>query len=173
MAARTSEGILSGLTGQTLDDEAGGNKPESRSGTGFTRPGPVDNALAWCAMWGISQFPVAHHNGSQSGTAGAYVPARRLYPEYVFLPVPTRPVTLSRLRTLLASRQLTLAATTTDTADPLDVIAADAARKWLAQRSIRALMKFPVRVSDNKSAPERQVLDGSVVAVTDPASLWT
>jgi len=168
VAARTPDGILSGLTGQTLDDEAGGNKPESRSATGFTRPGPVDNALAWCALWGISQFPLAHHNGSQSATAGTHVPARRAYPDYVYLPVPTRPVTLSRLRTLLASRQLTLAATTTDTADPLQMIAAAAARKWLHQRSIRALMRFPVRVSDNPSAPERQVLDGSVVAVIDP-----
>jgi CRISPR-associated protein Csb3 len=173
VAARTPDGILSGLTGHTVDDEAGGNKPESRSGTGFTRPGPVDNALAWCALWGISQFPLVHHNGSQSGTAGTHVPARRAYPTFVFLPVPTRPVTLARLRTILASRQLAVAATTTDTADPLDVIAANAARKWLNQRSIRALMKFPVRVSDNKSAPERQVLDGSVVAFNDPASLWT
>ena len=166
VADRTVDEVLSGLTGQTVNDEAGGNNPKSRSGTGFTRPGPVDNALAWCALWGISQFPVIHHNGAQSGTAGTYVPKRRAYPDCVFLPVPTRSITMPRLRTILAARQLPLAATATDTADPLDVIAADAARKWLTQRSIRALMRFPVWVSDNKSAPERQILDGSVVALT-------
>ena len=172
VADRSIDEVLTGLTGQTLSDEAGRNAPDSRSGTGLTQPGPVDNALAWCALWGISQFPLAHHNGSQSGTAGTHVPPRRPYPTFVFLPVPTRPVTLARLRTLLASRQLAAAATTSDTADPLDVIASDAARTWLAHRSIRALMRVPVSVSDNKSAPERQVLDGSVVAVVDPASLW-
>jgi len=162
VSARTPEQILSGLTGQTLEDETGNNKPESRTGTGFTRPGPVDNALAWCALWGISQFPIVHHNGAQSGTAATYVPPQRAYPDFVFLPIPVRPVTLPRLRTVLASRQLQIAATAIDTPDPLDMIAADASRKWLAERFIRALMRFPVRVSDNKSAPERQIRDGSV-----------
>ena len=163
VADRTIDQTLAGLAGETVTDEAGSNKPDSRSGTGFTRPGPVDNALAWCALWGISQFPVVHHSGTQSTTAGTHVPPRRSYPTFVFLPVPTRTITLSRLRTILISRQLPAAVTAEDTEDPLDVIAADAARKWLTERSIRALMRFPVDVSDNPSAPERQILDGSVV----------
>ena len=171
VAARTVDEVLSGLAGYTIRDEVGNDKPESRSGTGFTRPGPVDNALAWCALWGISQFPVVHHNGAQSTTAGTYVPARRTYPTFVFLPVPTRLITLSRLRSILASRQLQLAATTTDSSDPLDVISAEAARRWLTERSIRALMRFPLYASETK-VPERKILDGSVVTLTNSASPW-
>ena len=166
MTARTIDQTLTGLTGETVDDEAGNNTPDSRSGTGFTRPGPVDNALAWCALWGISQFPVVHHNGAQSTTAGTHVPPRHPYPSFVFIPVPTQPITLARLRTILVSRQLPLAVTDEDAEDPLDVIAADAARKWLTERSIRALMRFPVKISGSANAPERQILDGRVVALT-------
>jgi CRISPR-associated protein Csb3 len=172
VAARTVDGVLCGLTGQSINDEVGENKADSRSGTGLTRPGPVDNALAWCALWGISQFPVVHHNAAQSGTAGTYVPARRAYPDFVFLPVPTRPITTARLRTILASRQLAQAAKATDTSDPLDVIATQAARQWLTGRSIRVLMIFRVAVSDNANAPERQILDGSVFALTRPSEPW-
>lgn len=167
VAARTADEILSGLTGQTIDDEVGRNKPESRSGTGLTRLGPVDNALAWCALWGISQFPVIHRNGAQSGTAGTYVPPRRAYPDFVFLPVPTQPITLPRLRTILASRQLLSAATPAQTTDLVKTIAADAARKWLIERSIRVLMSFPVWVSANTNAPERRILEGSVVSLLE------
>ena len=166
VAARTIDQTLTGLSGETVNDEAGNNKPDSRSGTGFTRPGPVDNALAWCALWGISQFPLVHHNGAQSTTAGTYVPGAHKYAAYVFLPVPTRPITASRLRTILASRQLPLAVTAENAEDPLDVITADAARKWLIERAIRALMRFRVNVSDNLSAPEIQIRDGSVVPLS-------
>jgi CRISPR-associated protein Csb3 len=167
VATRTIEQTLTGLTGETVNDEAGSNKPDSRSGTGFTRPGPVDNALAWCALWGISQFTLVHHNGAQSTTAGTHVSPRRSYPSFVFIPVPTQPITLARLRTILVSRQLPKAVTDEDAEDPLDVIAADAARKWLTERSIRALMRFPVQISGSASAPERQVLDGRVVTLTE------
>jgi len=40
VASRTIDGVRSGLVGQTIRDEAGNDKPDSRSGTGFTRPGP-------------------------------------------------------------------------------------------------------------------------------------
>jgi len=173
VADRTTEEILSGLTGQTVNDEVGKNKPESRTATGLARPGPVDNALAWCALWGISQCPVVHHNGAQSATAGTFVLPHRAYPSLVFLPVPTHPVTLSRLRTILASRHLPLAALADTTTDPLQIIDSDAARKWLTERSVRALMCFDVDVSDNPTAPERHVLDGRVITLTECATPWT
>lgn len=165
VAARQAHEVLSGLTGTTINDEAGGNQPESRSATGFARPGPVDNAIAWCALWGIGQFPVVHHTREQSATAGTNVPSRRTHPTFVFLPVPTCPITLARLRTIIASRHLAAAATDLQQASALDEIAVDGSRKWLADRSIRALVRFPVFVSDNPSAPERQILDGSIVPI--------
>ncbi|MCV6987215.1 hypothetical protein H7H78_17895 [Mycobacterium shinjukuense] len=163
VAARQVEEVLSGLTGGTINDEVARNQPDSRSATGFARPGPVDNALVWCTLWGISQFPVVHHTDAQSVTAGTYVPGKRTHPTFVFLPAPTRPTTLARLRTIIASMHLFVVGSVAQNSKPLDEIAAAVSRKWLADRGIRALIRFPVDVSDNPSAPERQVLDGVAI----------
>ena len=72
IAARTAGQILSGLLGDSVRDEAGGDAADSRTATGLAGPGPTDNALAWCALWGISQLPLAmrikgigrHHRAS-------------------------------------------------------------------------------------------------------------
>jgi CRISPR-associated protein Csb3 len=158
VAARTADAMLSGLTGATTCDEVGHNSPESRSATGFAPPGSVDNALAWCALWGMSQFPVVHHAHRQSATAATYVPPRRTHPTFVYLPVATRSMTLPRLRSILASDELSTA-----TSESSDVIRVEASRKWLENRGIRAVMRFPVFVSNNPSAPERWILTGSPI----------
>ena len=44
--------ILHGLTGTAVHDTVGEQKPDSRTATGLAPPGPTDNALAWCALWG-------------------------------------------------------------------------------------------------------------------------
>jgi CRISPR-associated protein Csb3 len=163
VAARNTDAILSGLTGATTCDEVGRNSPDSRSPTGFASPGPLDNALAWCALWGISQFPVVHHTDRQSATAATYVPDRRTHPTFVYLPVPTRGIKLSRLRSILASDELATAASASS-----DVIRVEASRKWLENRGIRAVMRFPVFVSSNQNAPERWILTGSPILMSTP-----
>ena len=48
------------------------SSPDSRTATGLAGLGPTDNALTWCALWGISQFPIAmrvNGTGRASGTA--------------------------------------------------------------------------------------------------------
>lgn len=167
VAARKVDQVLSGLIGTTLDDEAARNQPDSRTATGFARPGPVDNALAWCTLWGISQFPVVPHIDAQSVTAGTHVPGKRTHPAFVILPATTRPTTLARLRTIIASRHLSVVGVVAQNSKPLDEIVAAASRKWLVDRGIRALIRFPVDVSDNPSAPERQVLDGVAISLGD------
>jgi CRISPR-associated protein Csb3 len=161
IAGRTVDMILSGLSGTTVCDEAGRNEPESRSATGFAPPGPVDNALAWCALWGISQFPVVHHTDKQSVTAATYVPGRRAHPMFVYLPAAVRKMTLPRLRSILVSSQLSIAAS-----ESFDDVLVEAARKWLENRGIRAVMRFPVFVSNNPSAPERWILNGSPIPMS-------
>jgi CRISPR-associated protein Csb3 len=163
VAARTADAILSGLTGATVCDEVGHDSPESRSPTGFAPPGPVDNALAWCALWGMSQFPVVHHTDQQSATAATYVPPRRTHPAFVYLPVATRSITLARLRSVLASNEFSTAVS-----ESSDVIRVEASRKWLENRGIRAVMRFPVFVSNNPSAPERWILTGSPILMSAP-----
>lgn len=167
VATRNVDEVLTGLTGQTINDEAGRNQADSRTATGLSRPGPVDNALAWCALWAISQFPVVHHIDAQSTTAGTIVDKPRTHPSLMFLPVPIQPLTVARLRTVLASRQLLRAASASDNTEPLNAIEVSAAKKWLTERSIPILMRFNVHVSDNPSAPERQVLEGAALSLTE------
>jgi CRISPR-associated protein Csb3 len=163
VAARTPDAILSGLTGATARDEVGRDNPESRSATGFTPPGPIDNALAWCALWGMSHFPVVHHTNQRSVTAATYVPPRRTHPALVYLPAATRGITLARLRSILTSEELSSA-----TSETANIIRVEASRKWLANRGIRAVMRFPVFVSNNPSAPERWILTGSPIPMSSP-----
>src|SRR5690606_8685909 len=71
VADRSPQAVASGLRGTVVRDEAGNDEPDSRTPTGLAPPGPTYNALAWCALWGISQFPVAMRvsTGGRSGTA--------------------------------------------------------------------------------------------------------
>jgi CRISPR-associated protein Csb3 len=157
VAGRTAQQVLDGLLGATLIDEIGDGKPDSRTATGFATPGPVDNAVAWCALWGISQLPLAHHVARMSTTAAADISRRRSIPNAMFLPAPTTPITLARLRTILSSRQLATVGTQPDAIEALP------AKQWLTNRGVPALIRFPVSVSDNPSAPERQILTGSPI----------
>src|SRR5690242_8281514 len=59
IAARTAAQIISGLLGDSVRDEAGSDAADSHTATGLAGPEPADNALAWCALWGISQLPLA------------------------------------------------------------------------------------------------------------------
>ena len=77
--------MLSGITGQTLYDSLD-DKPESRTGTGFTVPQPTDTALAFCALVGIANFPVIHQVHRIGVTPGAY-PYNALHPRLMVLPV--------------------------------------------------------------------------------------
>lgn len=77
VAQRDTAKILAGLTGQSVDDELGENSPGSRTATGLASPGPADNALAWCALWGISQFPFAMRINDTAETSGHFSRGRK------------------------------------------------------------------------------------------------
>ncbi|MGW5317960.1 hypothetical protein [Nocardia thailandica] len=164
VAARTVEQVHSGLTGSTVADEVGNNQVGSRTATGLAKPGPVDNAIAWCALWGISQFPVIQHIDRQSTTPAAQVPPRRAHPVAMHLPVTVEPITLARLRSLLLTKFLLQAHDPSRDEFP-------AAATWLRNRRVVAIASFPIHVTDNPSAPERQVLAGSLTPLPKPATL--
>ncbi|MCA1228724.1 hypothetical protein, partial [Saccharopolyspora sp. 6M] len=60
LAKWTPQTIHTGLTGDTTTDTIGSQQHDSRTATGLAPPGPTDNALTWCALWGLSQLPVTH-----------------------------------------------------------------------------------------------------------------
>lgn len=164
VAERPADGVRDGLLGRSVIDEAGGGLADSRTATGLAAPGPTDNALAWCALWGLSALPVVPLVTKPSRTAG-HMPASRVdgvrVPECFYLPASERLIRVSRYRQVVLSSQLA-DLVRSGGAGAQDALVAKAARAWLAARSIAAAVVFPVGVFGSASAPERRVLLGTV-----------
>jgi CRISPR-associated protein Csb3 len=162
VAARSPVAILDGLTGMRLSDELGGGNPRSsQTSTGFTQPGPVDCAVAWCALWGMADFPLAQHVSALSVTPAA-LPVTVLHPKFMVLPVVTRPVTAARMRSLLVSGALRVLAEQQTGVSDRDPLSVDAASRWLKSRGAAGTVVFPIRKTPSASAPQRFVLDGRI-----------
>ena len=162
VAARDVVAIVSGLTGRTVEDEAykGKRSDESRTATGLTSPRFTDSALAWCALWGLSSFPVIHRLTGASVTAGAE-PIGKFTPKHLVLPVLVGPHTLGRWQAVVVSEQVIQAMENTES-----TAVARTARAWLAVHGARAILTFRVNVSDNPNAPERSLGAGRLEALT-------
>jgi CRISPR-associated protein Csb3 len=172
VAARSAEAIESGLTGNAPEDELGKNEVDSRTATGLAAPGPTDNALAWCALWGISQFPVIARIEHPSRTAGHLPAPRRAERDrrgWFYVPVPARPIALPRLRTVIVSDQLAQAAAIgPESPARAGVLDAEAACGWLADRGIAAIVRFPIGEYGSANAPERRALLGTLIPFRVP-----
>jgi CRISPR-associated protein Csb3 len=165
VAARDLAGVRDGLTGAGVVDEAGRNEADSRTGTGLVGLGPVDNALAWCALWGLSRFVVVAMARRPSESAG-HGSARRpgaLRESWFHLPIPSLPMTLSRLGTIIVSDQLDAVAAADALPDGSGALSAASAREWLMNRGIGAVARFPIGWFGSASAPERRALLGSII----------
>ena len=162
VADRNVMAIVSGLVGQTVTDEAykGKRSNDSRTATGLTSPRFTDSALAWCALWGLSSFPVIHRLTGVSVTAGAE-PIGEFVPTQLVLPVLVGPHTLDRWRAVVVSEQIIQAATSRESA-----AAARSACAWLVAHGVRAILTFRVNVSDNDKAPERSLGVGRLEVLT-------
>ena len=155
------QAVLDGLRGDAVNDAVGKNAATSRTATGFRLPGPVDNARAWCALWGLSLLPVLPRRDS-GGHSPAWV--RRADVEdaqqnQLLMVVPSRPLGTARVSALLNSKQL-LTAAQSARYTPAE---RDSALRWLGKRGAHLVMAFPVRVGGSASAPERQALSGKLV----------
>lgn len=156
VAGRTPDQILDGLLGNHVRDELSNNAPDGRSATGLDAPGPVDNAVVWCALWGISQTSLAlQATRSAVTSASARTPDRT---EHLFTPLWHTPWHPARLRTILASRQLNEAATAFLRNEPLDTTP----RHWLTARGVTAVITFPVTIHGSDKAPERRTGTGTL-----------
>lgn len=151
VATRDGESVRSGLVGEVVIDEAYAKESseKSRTATGLTSPRFTDSALAWCALWGISSFPVIHRLTGASVTAGAE-PIGEFTPTRLVLPVLVGPHSLGRWRAMVVSEHVIQAV---EKAEP--AVAARPARAWLVAHGARAILTFRVNVSDNPNAPER------------------
>jgi CRISPR-associated protein Csb3 len=164
VAARRLDAVRDGLSGARVADETGLDAADSRTATGLDAPGPVDNALAWCALWGISTFPVIPLVASQSRTAG-HLPRSRergaRTDASFYVPVPERATGIARYREVVLSNQLAVVAGLA-VEDEMRALAAEAARAWLVARHVGAVVRFPIGRFGSQSAPERRALLGIV-----------
>lgn len=157
VAARTPEGVLDGLTGRSTMDEVGRDSSDSRTPTGFTTPRPTDNALAWCALWGISQLWLVPQVGAMSQTAGTW-PRRRVHPDLFALPAFNRPVTVSMWRLVAGSRAF----------DRVAFVDPEAQETlWLREHAVAGIVRFRTRIAGSSSAPERLLLDGDIQSLLE------
>lgn len=154
VSARTAGTVLAGLTGESVVDEAGKNSDSSRSATGLARPGIVDNAIAWCALWGISWFRLTPRVKMQAFTPGA-VPQNRVHPHKMALPLVTQATSPARLRRVLRSAAFDTYAFSDDGST-----ARAAAAEELRRSGVNGYVVFPIEVAGSSSAPERIVLSG-------------
>lgn len=172
VASRTPAQVADGLSGTTTVDEVGKNQDDSRTPTGLMPPGVTDNARAWCALWGLSLLPIIHDTTGVSHTAGHLgEPGRGCF----YLPIMTRMWPMARLKNVLATRQLLLAATTgLDASGRAVMHVSDTERQaawaWLLARGAPAVIRFPVHRSANGKAPERWAQQGFRIL---PGRMWS
>ncbi len=159
VAARSADAVTAGLTGLRIRDEAGDDKPNSSTATGLAGLGPVDNALAWCALWGISQLPTSARINKVAITCGHVAQARQ---EWFYTPVWHKPWRPARLRTILTAPQFRLAAAAglPGEGGPPPPVQLAAARAWLSARGIAGLIRFPIEHAGTDKAPIRRAQRG-------------
>ncbi|MGH3932535.1 MAG: hypothetical protein ACRDTF_21460, partial [Pseudonocardiaceae bacterium] len=157
VAARSDEQVLDGLTGAALIDEIGHGKADSRTPTGLAAPGPTDNALAWCALWGISQLPLALRVRQAAITSGH---VGKIGAGWFYTLIWTRAWRMARLRSMLASRQARevaeLHVLPRSAGRVVDRLGDKAARSWMSARGVTAVLCFPVSRYGSDNAPERR-----------------
>lgn len=161
VAARVPGAVAAGIEGTHPVDEIGADKVDSRTPTGLASPGPTDNALAWCALWGIAQLPSAARVNATALTSGHLGRSRS---EWFYLPAWEASWRPARLRSILASQQLRDAATTglpdRWAVDPARDVKA---RSWLAARGVIGVVRFPIQRFGSDSAPERRAMRGDLL----------
>ena len=143
--------VLAGLTGQSVDDKFGENSPGRRTATGLAGPGPTDNALAWFALWGISQFPLAMRINDTAETSGDFSYGRKEWFHVSMWQEAWRP---ARLRSVLASQELrTFAASGLTEATDVSDLEVSKARAWLRARRVEGAVRFEILKFGSDNAP--------------------
>lgn len=142
VANRQSGEVSQGIAGTQLKDESGGDKPDSHTATGLAHLGPVDNAVVWCALWGIAEMPLApriNNSALSTGHLGQFPGG------WFYTPVWYSPWRPARLRSILAHKALKEAAAAglpdKWASDPVRVTAA---RDCLAKRGVVGTVRFPI-----------------------------
>lgn len=151
VSSRSPAEVLDGLTGRSIVDELGHNDRKSRTPTGLTTPRATDNALAWCALWGMAHLWLIPQANVMSQTAGSW-PRRGVHPTEFAVPVFSKPVSVAKWRTVTGSQWFDRAAFIQD----------PTSRAWVVEQGVAAIVCFPAQKAGSQSAPERLLLEGII-----------
>jgi CRISPR-associated protein Csb3 len=176
VSERRPKEIVNAFRGTYLKDTIGAKDgSDSRSAVGFRGRGPVDDAVSWCAIWGISQFALNQARGNTT-TASCMIHSGQ---EWVCIPVWDGKWTPARLRTILASSQLRATAraylSAGDTDRSGDAVGSTGAN-WLFARGVKALILFQLKADTNSKAGERHAQLGTIYYLTSgirEGDTWT
>lgn len=157
----TADDVEAGLTGRGLRDDQGKGKADSRSATGLTPPGPADNALVWCALWGLATTRTIHSATTISASSAMW-PTGITHPRWAAMPVYTSPVGVERWSAIVNSRQFASYASTLTAVGEIDAVRQQADERWLLAQGVRAVVLFSIMKTDNVSSPERWVQPGEI-----------
>jgi CRISPR-associated protein Csb3 len=170
IAAREPATIAAGLTGSSTSGVADSIPARLTYPVGLAASGPFDPALVWCALWGISQLPLAPRTSTGRRARAAITTGHigRSRNEWFYAPLWHQPWRPARLRSILASAQLRTAASSglplRDRERPSDSAVA-AARSWLAARGVVGVVRFPIQRFGSDNAPERRAMRGAFLPV--------
>jgi CRISPR-associated protein Csb3 len=171
VASREVAGVVSGLCGESVRDEGEKDKSDSRTATGFANLGPTDSALAWCALWGIAQFPIAMRvvgrDNTPASTTG-HLPGKRRQ-EWFYVPMWRGVWRPARLRSVLAGRALRRVAAAGLELRAGSVTDADVAvaRARLSASGVVGVIRFPIERFGSDSAPERRSMRGEPLSLRE------
>jgi len=173
VSERGPEEIVNAFCGADPKDTIGKDQgSNSLSAVGFRGRGPVDDAVSWCAIWGISQFALnqALHDTT---TASCMIHNRQ---EWVCVPVWDGEWTPARLRTIFASPQLRATAqaylSKGDANGSGDAVGFDRVN-WLLARGVKALILFQLKANTNSKAGERHAQRGIICDLKRPrGDIW-
>ena len=147
--------IEDGLTGDAIVDTAGKGAPDSRTPTGLSTPQPLDNALAWVALWGLAALATVPKLARPSCSVGVDPAFKATHPPEMAIPLVTHPIAPALWRELAASAEFARAAF-----GPSQQAAAG--RDWMRSHRVHGLVRFQIRQGGSASAPERIALPGRV-----------
>ena len=165
VAGFDSNRLKGGLLGTETKDEQGGNKSDSRTGTGLHRPQVTDNVRAWCALMGVTAFPHMVTTAGRNRDATACLSQMSKERRFAILPVFDGEWTLAKYRYVVRSKELLTYAVSLVESGALGYGLVDAApvrpqTTWFAEQGIVGCVLFQQYMSDNASAPERYLERG-------------
>ncbi|MBT1165780.1 CRISPR-associated protein Csb3 [Bifidobacterium simiarum] len=182
VSGRDISQIINGLLGKTITDEIDvqkkqpGKETKKFTANGLRSPSITDNAQAWCALFGISAFPVMKSTTSNFGSTAAFAQIGSQNNPFVVLPIWLNPWTIDRYRAVVRSRALlTIGLEGAFGVSPSDddrkrsgILPAEVAhsRRWLKNKSVEYCMLFQ-QYEEMVKAPNVWLMKGHPVFLED------